>query len=93
MALSKVRAQVDTNYMIPLRDPSRQSLNFAGGYSFDTNDSFESKRFKLETSVRNQTASGWLQTVFVAFQRDDYIVDVQQDISLLSIVGASIGKK
>ena len=92
VALSKVRAQVDTNYMIPLRDPSRQSLNFAGGYSFDNNDSFESKRFKLETSVRNQTTSVWLQSVFVAFQRDDYIVDVQQDVSLLSIVGASIGK-
>lgn len=91
-ALSTVRAQIDTSYMIPLWDPSRQSLNFAGGYSFDNNDSFESKRFKLETSVRNQTTSGWLQTVFVAFQRDDYIVDVQQDLSMLSIVGASIGK-
>lgn len=91
-ALSAVRAQVDTNYMVPLRDPSRQSLNFGGGYSFEDNDSFESKRYKLETSVRNQTATGWLQTVFVAVQRDDYIVDVQQDVSLLSIVGASIGK-
>jgi translocation and assembly module TamA len=92
LALSTVRTQLDGTYAIPLADPARQSLNFASGYSVEDNDSFESKRYKLETSVRNETSSGLLQTAFVAFQRDDYIVDVQQDVSLLTIAGISLNK-
>ena len=92
LALSTVRTQLDGTYAIPLADPGRQSLNFAGGYSVEDNDSFESKRYKLETSVRNETSSGLLQTAFIAFQRDDYIVDVQEDVSLLTIAGISLSK-
>ncbi len=89
-SLSEVRNQLDGNYVIPLADASRQSLNFAGGYSDENNESFESKRAKVEASVRNQNRAGWLQTVFVDVQRDDYIVAEQQDVSVLSTLGASL---
>lgn len=92
MMVSAVQSQIDGGYTIPLWDPSRQSLNFATGYNVEDNESFESKRFKLETSVRNETSSGLLQTAFVSFQRDDYVVDVQEDVSLLSILGVSLAK-
>jgi len=90
--LSKVRSQVDGNYAVPLQLESWQTLNFAGGYSFENNDSFESKRFKLETSLRNETANGWLQSLFVDLQRDDYIVGTQEDISVLTMLGFSLSK-
>lgn len=91
-ALSAVRNQFDGTYVIPLADASRQSLNFAGGYSDENNDSFESKSTKLEASIRNQNRGGWLQTVFVDMQRDDYIVAEQQDVSVLSTIGASLSR-
>lgn len=90
--VSGVRAQVDTGYVIPLRDAARQSLNFAGGYSFDNNESFESKRLKGEVGVRNENSSGWLQRVFLEFQRDEYIIDVEEATSVLSMLGGSLSK-
>lgn len=91
-SLSQVRSQLDGNYLIPLEDASRQSLNFAGGYSVEDNESFESKRTKLEASIRNQNRAGWLQTLFVDTQHDDYIVAGQQDSSVLSTLGASLSR-
>lgn len=91
-ALSQVRSQVDGNYVIPLADASRQSLNFAGGYSVEDNDSFQSKRSKLEASIRNQNRAGWLQTLFIDTQHDDYLVAEEQDVSVLSTIGASLAR-
>ncbi|MGV3592623.1 MAG: autotransporter assembly complex protein TamA, partial [Gammaproteobacteria bacterium] len=91
-SLSQVRSQLDGNYLIPLADASRQSLNFAGGYSVEDNESFESKRTKLEASIRNQNRAGWLQTIFVDTQQDDYTVAGQQDTSVLSTLGASLSR-
>jgi translocation and assembly module TamA len=91
-ALSEVRNQLDGTYVIPLADASRQSLNFAGGYSDENNESFESESAKLEASIRNQNRAGWLQTVFIDTQRDDYIVAGQQDVSVLSTIGASLSR-
>jgi translocation and assembly module TamA len=87
-----VRSQLDGNYLIPLADASRQSLNFAGGYSVEDNESFQSKRTKLEASIRNQNRAGWLQTLFVDTQHDDYIVAAEQDTSVLSTLGASLSR-
>src|SRR5690606_21367414 len=66
--------------------------NFATGYSVDNNDSFESKRFKLETSLRNETRSGWLQTAFVEFLHDDYVVGGQEETSILTMPGISLSR-
>ncbi|MEY4642308.1 MAG: hypothetical protein RLZZ227_2302 [Pseudomonadota bacterium] len=91
-SLSKVRSQMDGNYAIPLADASRQSLNFAAGYSVEDNPSFESKRSKLEASIRNQNRAGWLQRVFVDTQNDNYIVANDEDTSLLSTLGMSLSR-
>jgi translocation and assembly module TamA len=90
--VSGVRSQVDTTYVIPLADAARQSLNFAGGYSVEDNDSFESKRIKGEVAVRNENSGGWLQSVFLDFQRDQYIIAAEENTSRLSMLGASLGR-
>lgn len=91
-ALAEVRSQVDGTYVIPLADASRQSLNFAGGYSDENNESFESKSAKLEASIRNQNRAGWLQTVFIDTQRDDYVVAEEENVSVLSTIGATLSR-
>ncbi len=90
--LSEVQAQVNGNYVIPLEDAARQSLNFAVGFSSDNTDSFESKQLKLQTALRNENSSGWQQSVFVEFQRDDFVVDVQEATTKLTMPGVSISK-
>jgi len=89
---STLRSQVDGNYAIPLQDNYWSTLNFAGGYGVENNDSFQSKRFKLETSLQNETFNGWQQRLFVDMQRDDYIVGTQEDVSVLTMLGASLAK-
>jgi len=91
-SISTVRSLVDGSYSIPLADAARQSLNFGLGYSFENNDSFESKRTKFESSLRSETDSGWQQSLFVDIQSDAYIVGRQEDVSFLSMLGMSISK-
>ena len=90
--LSAVQAQVNANYVIPLADAARQSLNFAAGFSSDNTDTFESKQLKLQTALRNESRSGWRQSVFVEFQRDDFTVGTQIDTTNLTMPGLSISK-
>src|SRR5690606_36043392 len=53
---------------------------------------FQSKRSKLEASIRNQNRAGWLQTLFVDMQHDDYTVAGQEAVSVLSTLGASLAR-
>ena len=91
-SVSSVRSVLDGSYTIPLQDAARQSLNFGLGYSVENNDSFESKRTKFESSLRNETGSGWQQSLFVDIQSDAYIVGQQEDVSFLSMLGMSMSK-
>lgn len=90
--LSEVQAQVNGNYVIPLADAARQSLNLAVGFSSDNTDSFENKQLKLQAALRNENSSGWQQSVFVDFQRDDFVVDVQEATTKLTMPGVSISR-
>lgn len=92
LSLSAVRSQIDGSYVIPWNDAARQNLTFAGGYSLEDNDSFRSKRFKLEAAFNNETLGGWKQRAFVEFQHDDYTVGMEKDTSVLLMPGVSVSK-
>jgi translocation and assembly module TamA len=91
-SLSAVQTQINGRYVIPLADAARQSLNFAAGFSSDNTDSFESKQLKLQTALRNENSSGWQQSIFVDFQRDDFVIDLQEATTKLTMPGISISK-
>ncbi|MES2625491.1 MAG: autotransporter assembly complex family protein [Pseudomonadota bacterium] len=90
--LSAVQTQVNGSYVIPLADAARQSLTFAAGFSSDDTESFENKQLKLRTALRNESSSGWQQTAFIDFQRDDFVVDVQEATTKLTMPGISLSK-
>jgi translocation and assembly module TamA len=90
--VSEVQMQANGNYAIPLADAARQSLNFAVGFSSDNTDSVESKQLKLQTALRNENSSGWQQSIFVDFQRDDFVVGLQEATTKLTMPGISVSK-
>jgi translocation and assembly module TamA len=93
ISLSEIRQQVNGSYTMPLsRNPLRESLQFSTGYIFENNDTFDSKRLELKTTYRNESVNGWLRNTFINYQRDDYEVNLQSDVSSLSIVGFNLSK-
>lgn len=93
ISLSKVRSQSNLNYTVPVqRNPLRESLQYGVGYIQEDNDTFESKRFELETAYRNQSENGWLRNTFINYQRDSYIINFDDNVSYLAILGFNISK-
>jgi len=91
-ALSTVRSQANMGYTIPMDDPLTTSLNFNTGLITESNDTYDSDRFKLETAYRRESSTGWLETYFVDYQRDNYTINLQDDISTLTMLGYSLTK-
>ncbi len=93
ISLSEIRQQINSNYTMPLsRNPLRESMQYSAGYILENNDTFDSKRLELKSTYRNESVNGWLRNTFINYQRDDYEVNLQSDISSLSIVGFNISK-
>ncbi|MDT8398910.1 MAG: autotransporter assembly complex family protein [Pseudomonadales bacterium] len=90
--LSPVRSELNLNYMLPLENSTTESLNFSGGVIHEDNDTFNSDRFKLEGSYRNESDSGWQRKVFVNFLLDEFNIDVQNEFSQLTVLGADIAR-
>ena len=92
LALSPVRSQINVGYVIPLSDPVKESVSIGTGYVTESTDTFDSDRFKIETAYRRESDSGWLETYSIDFLRDDFTIDLQQDIVTLTMLGFSLSK-
>ena len=93
VALSGVRSQANLGYTIPLDDPLHTSLNVSAGYITEDTDTYRSDRYKAETAYRRESSSGWLETYSIDYQRDDYVIDLQEDTSTLAMLGYSLSKR
>ncbi len=93
VSLSQVRQQANINYIMPLRrNPLRESLRYSTGYVRENNDTFDSNRYEIKTTYRNESTSGWVRNTFINYQRDDYVINLQSDVSYLSIAGFNLSK-
>ncbi len=91
-SLSQLRTELDASYRIPLPSENLSSLNFTGGYSAEDNDSYYNRQFKFVSSIRSEYTSGWLQNVFLDFQRNEDEIELVKTSSVLSLLGASLSK-
>jgi translocation and assembly module TamA len=91
-AVSSIRSRINLGYSIPLNDPLTTSLNFSTGYITEKTDTYDSDRFKLETAYRRESASGWLETWSINYLRDAYVINQQEDTSILTIPGYSLSR-
>lgn len=91
--LSQIRQQANINYIMPLRhNPLRESMRYSVGNLRENNDTFDSIRYEIKSTYRNESTSGWIRNTFINYQRDDYVINLQSDISYLSILGFNISK-
>lgn len=91
-AISGVRSQANLGYNIPLDDPLTTRLSFGVGYVTENTDTYDSDRYKLETALRRESSSGWMESYSIDYLRDDYIIDQQADVSALTMFGYSLSK-
>jgi translocation and assembly module TamA len=91
-AVSSVRSRINLGYGIPLDDPLTTSLNFATGYITENTDTYDSDRYQFETAYRHESASGWLETWAINHLRDDYVINQQEDSSMLTMLGYSLAR-
>ena len=91
-AVSGVRSQINLGYAIPMDDPLTTSLNFNTGFITENTDTYDSDRFTLETAYRRESSTGWLETWSVDYLKDDYVIDLQEDRTSLTMLGYSLSK-
>lgn len=91
-ALSPVRADVNLNYRLPLRDPVNESIDFGTGFVREDTATFVSRRFLIEAAYRRESERGWTRNLFVNYQQDDYLLGTEQATRVLSMVGVNLSK-
>lgn len=91
-AVSSVRSRINLGYGIPLDDPLTTSLNVSTGYITENTDTYDSDRYMLQTAYRRESTSGWLETWAIDYLRDDYVINLQEDSSTLTMLGYSLAR-
>ena len=92
VSLSTLRNEFDVLYNIPLADPTRETLQFRGGFLNEETDTYESDLFTLRTNYLKELENGWLRDIFINYQLEDYVVEQEDDRSTLTIVGMSFSR-
>lgn len=93
VALSPVRQEPNISYVIPLRDPTTESLSFSSGYLGQNTDTFDSETYRVGTSYRSTIDAWilgeWLQNVFINYQRETFEINDVRERSNLAVSGVS----
>ena len=93
VSLSPVRQEPNLSYVIPLRDPTTESLSFSSGYLGQNTDTFDSDTYRVGASYRSTVEpwilGEWLQNIFVNFQRENSRINDVREQSNLTISGVS----
>ena len=91
-SISSVRNQVNGSYIIPLGIELAQSLGLNLGLISEDNDAFESKRLQAGISLPKDADNGWRRTLSLDFQRDNYVINEEEEVSVLTLPGISFTK-
>ncbi|MDX1490622.1 MAG: autotransporter assembly complex family protein [Pseudohongiellaceae bacterium] len=94
ISVSTVEQKPQLNYVIPLSDPSHDSLSFNIAYLGQRNESFDSDIYQIGSNYRSDVdlpwlGDGWLQNVFLNYQREDSTLNNISEKSNLTIGGLS----
>jgi translocation and assembly module TamA len=91
-SFSPVLSQVNGSYIIPLRHPLADQLQYSAGYIVESNDAFDSRRIRLGIALPSENPWGWQQTIGIDLQRDSYELGSSDDVSVLVLPGFSLAK-
>jgi len=70
LTLSAQQQEPSVSYIIPLRDPSTESLRFSGGFMRQDTDSYTTNAYRIGASYRRLVFDNWVQNIFTNFQHE-----------------------
>lgn len=70
LTLSTQQQEPSVSYIIPLRDPSTESLRFSGGFLRQETDSYISNAYRVGVTYRRLVREHWVQNIFTNFQHE-----------------------
>jgi len=87
--LSPVRSELNASYRWPRRDPRREWFSVVAGAKHEQTDTSENDTFKLGILRSRNIGSNWLETRYVDFERENFIIGDQDSSSQLVIFGSN----
>lgn len=91
-SFSPILSQVNGSYIVPLRHPLADQIQYSAGYIVESNEAFDSKRVQLGVGLPSENRWGWQQTLRLELQHDDYELAASNDTSLLVLPGLTLAK-
>ena len=87
LEFSPVRSVAGINYEVPVRNPSKERFNYSSNYTHEDIDNKLSKRLRFGIAYLRELRSGWLSSYSLNWEREDYTVASQSDITYLLMPG------
>lgn len=87
--LSPVRSELNAAYRWPRDDPRREWYSVAAGAKHEETDTSESDTYKLGVLRSRNVGASWLETRYVDYEYEDFIVGDQDTNSQLVIFGTN----
>jgi translocation and assembly module TamA len=86
---STVRTEFNTAYRWPKRDPRYEWFSIVAGVQHEKTDTSEQDIFKLGFLRSKNVRSNWLQTRYVDYEYEDFVVADQKSTSQLVVFGTN----
>lgn len=87
LELSPMRSIAGINYEVPVRNPSKERINYSSSYTHEDIDDKLSKRLRIGVAYLRELRSGWLSAYSLSWEREDYTIAAQSDITYLLMPG------
>ena len=94
LSVSAVEQEPKLSYVIPLQNPSEDSISLNSAYLGQRNDTYDSDTYQIGVSYRTKVGlkwlgDDWLQNIFVNYQQENSIINRVKEQSNLAITGIS----
>lgn len=84
---SPVKSELSVAYRLPHGDPRKEWLSFSSGFQHEETDTSESDTFKLGVLHTEKRSEKWLESRYLDYLNEDFIIGQQNDSSRLFIFG------
>ncbi len=89
IGLSQISQSASLSYLVPLKDPLTEKLEFQAGYKKENTDTSDSRIVSVGVSRTDALPGGWVQSLFVNLQRENFAVGNTRGRSTLILPGGA----
>ncbi len=87
---SSVRSELNASYRWPRSDPRREWFSVVAGYQHENTDTSKFDTYKVGLSRSNNFGRAWLETRYVDYLYESFVIGDQDSDSTLVILGMNI---